>query len=233
MTLRTTWRGDLRIGPIILPVGFANQVTDKDIKFSQFTDDLHPVGRQAFDKETGEILSATEIRRGQKIGDTVVLVSDEEIESLAPESSKSVEIIEFVSNGEIDPAFYETHYLVVPEIGYEPQYAAVLAGLERNGAVGIGKTVRRTKEHLVALRVLDKAALVVSFLNYADEVRTPRDINLTDAEPDPTVSGQIETLVRAQRVEWEPAKYADNFRAKVLTLIQDKVATLSGSAVPF
>jgi len=81
-----TWKGQLNLGLVSIPVGMATAVREKDVKFRQFTEDLHPVGRQEFDKETGEILTRSDIKKGYEIDgkvDTVlsrgtVLVENDE-----------------------------------------------------------------------------------------------------------------------------------------------------------
>lgn len=226
MAVRATWKGDLKVGELVIPAGFANMVEDKEVRFSQFTRDGNPVGRQAYDKETGEFLFKDEIVRGRKVGDVVVIVSDGELEALSPEKSNAVEIVEFVSRWSVDPVYLTAHYAVVPDEGRSGTYDGLVSQMIESGVVGVGSTVRRGRETLVVLRVVD-GVLVVSFMRSADEIRPMKEFASDGpaAVSDDVMSTVAET-VSGMVSEWEPGKYQDLYRVKVDALIQAKAATV-------
>lgn len=118
-TIRTSWKGSISFGLVTVPCALATAVSANDVKFNQFTSELHEVGRAATDKTTGAIIASTDVLRGWKLGDKVVLVEDAELDALAPKASKNIEIESFVHLSEIDPVYFERTMYVIPQEGGE------------------------------------------------------------------------------------------------------------------
>jgi DNA end-binding protein Ku len=158
----------------------------------------------------------------------LVTVTDEELVSIAPERSRTIEIEEFVDLADIDPVFYEKSYHVGPVrgLGAERPYALLLRAMQGAGMVGIGRFVLRTKPHVVAIRPL-KDALALETMFFADEVRIPAD--LTSGLSDLAISDrEVKTarqLISAMAAEWIPEKHADVYREELLDLLRSKPAT--------
>ncbi len=171
----------------------------------------------------------------------LVTVTDDELFSIAPERSRTIEIEEFVDLADIDPVFYEKSYHVGPVrgTGAEKPYALLLRAMQGAGMVGIGRFVLRTKPHVVAIRPL-KDALALETLFFADEVRSPAE--LTSGLADLAVSErEVKTarqLITAMATEWIPEKHADVYREELLELLRSKPAatpaepTLTASDTP-
>ena len=157
----------------------------------------------------------------------LVTVTDDELVSIAPERSRTIDIEEFVNLAEIDPVFYEKSYHVAPVrgMGAEKPYALLLRAMQGAGMVGIGRFVLRTKPHVVAIRPL-KDALALETLFFADEVRSPAE--LTSGLSGPTISDrEVKTarqLITALATEWLPEKHADVYREELLELLRSKPA---------
>jgi DNA end-binding protein Ku len=155
----------------------------------------------------------------------LVTVTDDELVSIAPERSRTIEIEEFVDIAQIDPVFYEKSYHVAPVrgMGAEKPYALLLRAMQGAGMVGIGRFVLRTKPHVVAIRPL-KDALALETLFFADEVRSPAE--LTRGLADLSVSDrEVKTarqLITALAGEWIPEKHADVYREELLELLRSK-----------
>src|SRR5207248_1287837 len=155
-------------------------------------------------------------------------VTDDELVSIAPERSRTIEIEEFVSLADIDPVFYEKSYHVAPArgIGAEKPYTLLLRAMQGAGMVGIGRFVLRTKPHVVAIRPL-KDALALETLFFADEVRSPAE--LTSGLAGLAVSDrEVKTarqLITAMATEWVPEKHADVYREELLELLRSKPAS--------
>jgi len=222
-----TWRGQLNLGLVSIPVGLATAVREKSVKFQQFTEDLHSVGRQAYDKETGEILSSADVRKGYKVGDTVVLLTDEELESVSLESTKALEVVCTVAS--VDPMLYDSHQWIVPQEGAEAVYDLLVSSLADSGIVALATTVRRNKKHVVAIHS-DGASLIASFLHYADEVvDAPYVAATVGAEMGQHKALLIKLLSGLQKPDNEVASFTDDQRDKVLAMIEAKA---SGVVVP-
>jgi len=158
----------------------------------------------------------------------LVTVTDDELISIAPERSKTIEIEEFVDLADIDPVFYEKSYHVGPVrgMGAEKPYALLLRAMQGAGMVGIGRFVLRTKPHVVAIRPL-KDALALETLYFADEVRSPAELtsglsNLAVSDREVKTARQ---LITAMATEWVPEKHADVYREELLELLRSKPAT--------
>lgn len=165
-------------------------------------------------------------------GDLVTVTADELV-SIAPERSRTIEIEEFVDLADIDPVFYEKSYHIGPVrgLGAEKPYALLLRALQGAGMVGIGRFVLRTKPHVVAIRPL-KEALALETLFFADEVRSTAE--LTSGLSDLSVSErEVKTarqLITAMATDWIPEKHADVYREELLELLRSKPAATPAQA---
>jgi DNA end-binding protein Ku len=160
----------------------------------------------------------------------VVPISQDELEAVAPERSRTIEIEEFVELAEIDPVFFEKSYFVAPtrDIGGDKSYLLLLRAMQLSGMVGIGRFVLRTKPHLVAIRPLEHV-LGLETLYFGDEVRKAEDVArlpavaLSDRE-----LKMADQLVKALATEWVPDKHADQYREELLELLGSKRARPRG-----
>ena len=154
-----------------------------------------------------------------------VFLEPGEIEEARPERSREIDIEEFVDLGDVDPVYFEKSYYVAPrrETGAEKPYALLLRALERRGRAGIGRFVLRTKPHLVAVRPMN-GVLALETLFFGDEVRPAeplvrglQSIGVSDRELE-----LAETLVDMLAAEWDPDRYADEYREGLLRMIAEK-----------
>jgi DNA end-binding protein Ku len=129
-----------------------------------------------------------------------------------------------VDLAEIDPLFFEHSYYLVPDGAAERPYALLVEAMAGTGKVGIGRFVLRTKQYLAALRPRD-GALVLSTMLFADEVIGTPDLEVktaSDTRPSERELSMARQLVGSLSAEWEPEKYKDDYREKVLALIEAK-----------
>ncbi|MGH2826584.1 MAG: Ku protein, partial [Actinomycetota bacterium] len=154
----------------------------------------------------------------------VVTVDADELESVAPEKSRILEVEQFVDLASIDPIFFEKSYYVVPQRGAvtERPYWLLHRAMQAGGKVAIGRFVMRTKEYLVAVRAAEHV-LVLETMFYADEVRDPREA-WTPSIEEPSehelqLAGQF---IDALTSEWEPARHRDAHRERLLDLLRSK-----------
>jgi DNA end-binding protein Ku len=165
------------------------------------------------------------LARGYEVapGEHVTLTQDE-IRSVRPTKSRTIEIEDFVDLASIDPVYFEKSYLVAPGSGglVDRPYALLLEALERSSRVGIGRFVLRTKPHLVAVRS-HRGALGLETLLFGDEVREPSRIVSTES----IAMGDRELAMAEQLIgmlarDWDPARYSDTYREDLLRLIAEK-----------
>ena len=155
--------------------------------------------------------------------DRYVMVSPDELRALEPERSQTIEIEGFVDLSEIDPVSFEKSYYMAPQrgVGAEKPYALLLAALRRSNRVGIARFVMRTKEYLAAIRPMD-GIVGLETLFYADEIRAVEDV---DNVPRPVDVPDRELAMAEQFIDllgmpWEPTRYRDTYRARVLELLR-------------
>jgi DNA end-binding protein Ku len=211
-----------------VPVKLVTATSPKDVRFHQ----LHgPDGGRVNQKRVcsldgeevdySEIVKGYEIRRGE-----YVIVEPEELEGLAPESSRSIEIEEFVDLAEIDPLFFEHSYYLIPDGPAARPYALLAEAMEGTGKVGIGRFVLRTKQYLAALRPR-QGALVLSTMLFADEVVDIAELGVPttrDTRPSDRELTMARQLVSSLSGEWEPSKYRDDYREKIMAMVEAKAA---------
>jgi DNA end-binding protein Ku len=189
-----------------------------------------------YEPPASERVDAYDVVRGIELptGDLVTVTGDE-LESIAPERSRTIDIEEFVDLAEIDPVFFEKSYHVAPTrgAGAEKPYALLLRAMQGAGMVGIGRFVLRTKPHLVAIRPL-KEALALETLFFGDEVRSAADLvaglgELAISEREVKTAKQ---LIAALATEWIPEKHADVYREELLELLRSKPAAAPAPEEP-
>jgi DNA end-binding protein Ku len=189
-----------------------------------------PAGDRAEDpsppRDAEESVAYRDVMKGYELDrDTYVMVSPDELEALAPEQTRTIEIEDFVDLGDIDPVHYEKSYLVAPQRGAEKPYALLLRAMQDSGKVAIGRFVLRSREHLAAIRPRE-GVIGLETLYYADELRSPDEAGVPAR--DPKVSDRelamARQLIESLATEWEPERYQDTYRSRVLDLIESKAA---------
>ena len=178
----------------------------------------HDVGSDAQEIAFDDLMRGYETEDGR-----VVMLSRDEVESVRPERSRTIDIEDFVALSDIDPVYFEKSYHLAPQAGGEKPYALLLRAMERAGRVGIGRFVLRTKPHLVAIRPTG-GALGLETLFFGDEVRdgrevvySPDGIDLSSRELE-----MAEMLIETMKTEWNPAAYSDTYREELLRRIGEK-----------
>jgi DNA end-binding protein Ku len=196
---------------------------DSELRLPEANGEARPVERE-------DIVRGFEMPSGD-----LVTVTDEELVSIAPERSRTIEIEEFVDLADIDPVFYEKSYHVAPArgIGADKPYALLLRAMQGAGMVGIGRFVLRTKPHVVAIRPL-KDALALETLFFADEVRSPAELvhGLADVAISEREVKTARQLITAMAADWVPEKHADVYREELLELLRSKPAATAAEAIP-
>jgi DNA end-binding protein Ku len=213
-----------------VPVKLFSAVSAQDVRFHQLRkSDASRIRQRRVSTADGEEVPYEEIVKGYEIGpDQYVVVDPEELAALDPKSTQSIDIEEFVDLGQIDPIYYEHPYYLVPDKRAEKAYGLLSEAMQRTNKVAIARFVMRTKQYLAAIRPGPGGALVLSTMNYADEV-VP--VDRLDGLPGPEDLADVserelkmaEALVESLTAEeFEPDKYHDTYRERVLELIEAK-----------
>jgi DNA end-binding protein Ku len=223
---RPIWSGSISFGLVNVPVKLVTATSPKDVRFHQLHGaDGGRVNQKRVCSLDGEEVEYSEIVKGYEIrkGDYVI-VEPEEVEALAPEASRVIDIEEFVDLADIDPLFFEHSYYMVPDGPAAKPYALLVEAMEGSGKAGIGRFVLRTKEYLAALRP-HEGVLVLSTLLFADEVVAATDLEVRttkETKPSDREVDMARQLVETFSAEWDPVKYKDDYRERLLAMIEAK-----------
>ena len=224
---RAIWSGAISFGLVAVPVKLYPATEQKDIRFHQFKEGTQQrIRNKRVSEDTGREVDYQDIVKGYEVDKgKFVIVTPEELEGVAPEKSRTVEIEDFVPLEEIDPIYYEKTYFLAPEdeAGAKKAYALLLEAMKKEGQVAIGRFVMRTKEYLAAIRPMD-GILALETMYFPDEIR---DASEVENVPVRAKAGEREVKMARQLIgslatSWDPKKYHDEYRERVLKLIRDK-----------
>jgi DNA end-binding protein Ku len=173
-----------------------------------------------------KIVKGYEYEKGQ-----FVLVDDKDFEKAMPEATQSIDITEFVDLSDIDPMFFDKPYYLAPEKGGKKAYALLRETLKETGKVGIASVVIKTRQHLAAVKPKDEA-LVLELMHFPDEVLEPAGLDLPREEKLGKKEMEMaKSLVETMSGEWNPSDFKDEYRDKLLALIDEKVKS-GGKELP-
>jgi DNA end-binding protein Ku len=244
---RSVWRGTLSFGLVAIPVSLYPATEAKDVRFHLFDregrrvryrrvvesgppsgepeeDDVGPTRTDDEERPAETEVAYQDLVRGYEVEpEAYVFLETEEIERARPSPSRVIDLEEFVRLEDIDPVYFEKAYHVVPARGAEKPYELLLRTLKESGRVGIGRFVLRTKPHLVALRPMERV-LALETLYFGDEVRDA-DPLVGDLARGVVTQREIDIskqLVEALASEWDPSRFADEYRDELLRMIAER-----------
>jgi DNA end-binding protein Ku len=224
---RAIWTGTISFGLLNVPVRLYSAVARRDIALRQIreSDGARIRNRrvaEGTDEEVpyGEIVKAFEIT-----ADRYVPLSKDELEALAPEKTRAIEVQDFVDLDQIDPIYFDSPYYLGPAEGAEKAYSLLARAMQESGKVAIARFVFRNKEHLAALRPGD-GVLTLTTMRFADEVVAPSELEDVLPQGEQKVAKRevemAEQLIGSLTTEFDPAAYRDEYREQLLGMIERK-----------
>jgi DNA end-binding protein Ku len=227
---RAIWSGAISFGLVNIPVKLYSAVSKKTVRFHQIdAESGQRIRQQRVNPGSGEEVPYEQIVKGYEISpDRYVTITPEELESLEPQKTRTIDIEEFVDLEQIDPIYYDHPYYLAPDKGAAKAYKLLLDAMEEADKVAIARVVIRSKENLVALRSYGGAITMETML-FPDEVTQPDSIEELSA-----VDGDVKTtkreldmakqLIESLSGDFDPSGYRDEYRERVLDLIERKAA---------
>jgi len=185
-----------------------------------------PLSRRYYSQKTGRDLDADEMIRGYEIKKgKYVPVTDEELERLAPEKTRDIDVRRFVDEDSIPPIYFERSYFLAPSGNTEKAYRLLAGTMENGGRAGVATFVMRGKEYLVAI-FADNGILRAETLRFADELRSPGDIGLPKKKKVPKSSVRRFEKLISKKTEARPSKMetTDRQTDRILKLVKKKRA---------
>jgi DNA end-binding protein Ku len=223
------WSGAISFGLVNVPIKLYSAVSKKTVRFHQLNGETgNRIQQKRVDPETGDEVAYENIVKGYELTrDRYVLITPEELETLDPEKTRSIDIEDFVDESEIDPIYYDHPYYLVPDKGAAKAYGLLLNAMADADKVAIARVVIRSKEQLVAIRPhRDGDLLVMETMVFADEVVGTDELDGLPDSKELSVSDRelkmARQLIESLTDEFDPGKYKDEYREKVLELIEAK-----------
>jgi DNA end-binding protein Ku len=223
MALQEIWNGTISFSLVAIPVKLVRAVEPGRVSFRMLhSKDYSPLARRMYCPEEEKLIPADEIVRGYEIGpDKYIVITDKELESVSPDRSRTIEIIEFIDINDVDPAYYDHPYYLVPSKGGEKAYRLLVEVMRQANKAGIAKFVLREREYLVAVKSTDGALALVT-LHYSGEILPDEDILPKEGTFEPEEKSRMKKIIKEMTAAFNPDKYADDRRKKIMKLLEKK-----------
>jgi DNA end-binding protein Ku len=229
MAPRANWKGFLRLSLVTCPVALYPATSDSEkVSFNQLNRKTgHRIKYAKVDADTGEEVANEDIVKGYKVDtDTFIEVTKEELENVALESTRTIEIDEFVDRSEIDPRYLIRPYYLVPDgkVGHDA-FAVIRETIREMNKVAIGRVVLTNREHIIALEPMDRG-LMGTLLRYPYEVRDPQEYfdDIQDVKVTKDMLDLARHIVNQKAGHFEPDKFEDQYETALIDLINQKRA---------
>lgn len=227
MAPRANWKGFLRLSLVTCPVALFPATSEAEkVSFNQINRNTgNRIKYAKVDAETGEDIAAEDIVKGYKVDtDTYVTIDRDELDSIAVESTRTIEIDEFVPRSEIDDLYLVRPYYLVPDgkVGHDA-YAVIRETIRSMDKVALGRVVLTNREHVIALQARDNG-IMGTLLRYPYEVRDSSDY--FDAVQDVKVTKEMldlaKHIVETKSGTFEPDKFEDHYEIALIELLNQK-----------
>ena len=224
---RAIWSGAISFGLVNVPVKLYSAVSRKTVRFHQLNGETQKrIQQKRVDAGTGEEVPYESLVKGYEISpERYVVITPAELDALDPATTRSIDILDFVGLSEIDPIYYDQPYYLAPQAGAAKAYGLLRDAMQAADKVGIAKVVLRSKESLVAIRPVGRVLTMETML-YADEVVSPDALeDLPDAATADAAARELkmaEQLIASLTTEFDPSRYRDGYRERVMDLIERK-----------
>jgi DNA end-binding protein Ku len=224
---RPFWSGTLTFGLVSVPVDLYPGNRSSRTPLRMIGPEGVPLARRYYSQKTGKELDADQMIRGYEIDkEKYVVVTDDELERLAPEQSRDIDLRSFVDLESIPPLYFDRSYFLVPSKGSEKAYKLLAETMQKSQLAGIATFVMRGKEYLVAI-FPENGILRAETMRFADELRTPKEVGLPEKKKVPAATvKKFETIISKHSARQLPlSKLKDEYAAKLRKLVARKRST--------
>ena len=226
---RAIWSGAISFGLVNVPVKLYTATSPKSVRFHQLSAKTGArIKQKRVDASTGEEVAFEDIVKGYELTpDRYVTIASDELDALDPKATHTIDIEEFVDLVEIDPIYYDHNYYLAPSAGGAKAYRLLLEAMRESGKIAVGRFVLRSKQQLCALRPVGDALALTTML-FGDEVLSPDRLDeldsLSEAEASDRELRMAQQLIESLSAEFDPTKFRDEYRDRVLELIERKAS---------
>lgn len=230
MAARAIWKATLELGDVSVPVKLYSAVENRGTHFRLLDPEtLAPVSQRMVEPDSGEEVESGAVERGFELQPgLLVKLDEEELDSLEPEPSRAIDMVAFVPDVEIDHRWYDRPYYLGPD-GDEEAYFALVEALRKEGREGLARWTMRKKRYVGALRTRGRHLVLIT-LRHLEEVVDASALPRPDATaPTKAEAKMAQQLVAMLRGPFEPERYRDEYRDRVMELV---AAKREGRVVP-
>ena len=224
MAARAIWKGQLKLGTTKIPVKLYSAVQDKTVRF-HILDDKNKarVKQHMVEPDSGEEVPNEEIRKGYEIEPgKFVILTEEDLEKLAPPPSRDIEVVEFVPQTEISEQWYDRPYYLGPDADNDKEYFALVDALNNQEKEGIAHWVMRGKYYAGGLRAVDDYLMLSTFRDANEVILAEQLPKPTGAAPTQKELAMAKQLVEMLKGEFNAKDYKDEYRQRVSEFIEKK-----------
>ena len=232
---RPIWSGTISFGLLNIPVTLQSAQRNVDLHFRMLdARDKNPIRYERVNAETGEEVPWKEVVKAYEYSKgNYVVIDEEDIKAAAPEVTETVELEAFVDAKSIDPMYFEKPYYLVPGKRAEKGYVLLRELLQKTGKVGIARVVIRTRQYL-AMLFPKGDALILDLLRFPQELIPLEEFSFPSAKTgkykvNPRELKMAETLLDSMVADWDPEEYKDEFRDKLHSLLNQRIAKHKGT----
>ncbi|HUP89086.1 MAG TPA: Ku protein [Longimicrobiales bacterium] len=222
---RSFWSGTITFGLVSIPVNLFSGIRSQSVALHMFTEDGTPLSRRFFCPKQEREVDSDEIVRGYEYAkDKYVVVTDDELEALAPKKSRDIDLRRFVPANDIEPIYFERSYFLAPAGESTKAYRLLAASLEENKRAGIATFVMRGKEYLIAITA-ENGIMRADTMRFADELRSAADVGLPKTTPKvkPAEVKKMQALIKSHSsAKISLTELEDEYSADIQKLVKKK-----------
>lgn len=222
--MRSIWTGAISFGLINIPVKLFSAVQTSTLDLDMLDKKDHAnIKFKRINENTGKEVSYSDIVKGYKIEDKYVVLDDEDFEEAAAVKSKTIDILSFALEKEIDSLYYKQPYYLEPDKGAAKAYALLRDAMEKTGKVGVTSFVMRNKEALAILKPY-KNVIVLNRIRFEQEIRDTKDLKLPAVSKKTTAKelDMANQLVEQLTEKFDISTYKDDYSKNLLAIIKNK-----------
>jgi DNA end-binding protein Ku len=225
--MRSIWSGAISFGLVNIPVKLGSAVeAGSELDFDMLSKkDLAPIRYARIDTKTNKEVPWKDIVKGyQYAKGKYVVVTDEDFAKASPEKSKTIDIVQFVKEEEIDPIYYEKPYYLTPDKGASKSYHLLMKALEETKTVGLAEFMLRNRMHICVLKV-HEGVLLLNQMRYHEEIREEPDVTPAKSERITPKELQLAVkLINQLTEEFKPEAFKDTYISELKKVIKAKAA---------
>ncbi|GEB31015.1 MULTISPECIES: Ku protein [Brevibacillus] len=225
--MHTVWKGSISFGLVNIPVRMFTATEERDIRFRQLHKECNtPIKYTKMCPHCQREVDASEIVRGYEYEKGhFVMINDEDLEAITPETRRAIEILDFVDLSEIDPVYFDKSYFLSPQDTGEKAYALLRAAMGQTGKIAIAQVTMRNRQSLAVIRLYEHCMMLETIF-YPDEVRPVNQVPALPEATIPLAENELKMateLIGNMTVPFDPAKYTDEYRSELQKMIEKKL----------